>query len=195
MILYRERKLSLYHIKEKIREMWDLSKKPLAARREYIRDNLGVIYNDPGHQKAIDSGMDWLCQAQDNNEFGDGGVADAYYLTTGWGPSYPETTGYIIPTFIEYGRMKRDAAIIERAKRMLDWLCAIQLSDGSFQGGVINAEPRRPTVFNTGQIIMGLAAGVKEFAICIGMVSCAQLTGWLRFRMRMAPGVISNLHL
>jgi hypothetical protein len=46
---------------------------------------------------------------------------------------------------------------------MMDWLVSIQFADGSFQGGVIDAEIRQSTVFNTGQILLGLAAGVDEF--------------------------------
>lgn len=40
----------------------------------------------------------WLCQAQDASE--DGGVVGRYRLDRGWTSSYPETTGYIIPTFV-----------------------------------------------------------------------------------------------
>jgi hypothetical protein len=35
----------------------------------------------------------------------------------------------------------------------------MQFPDGAFQGGVIGASPRVPVVFNTGQILLGLAAG------------------------------------
>jgi hypothetical protein len=46
---------------------------------------------------------------------------------------------------------------------MLDWLVSLQFPDGAFQGGAVYAEPRLPVVFNTGQILLGLAAGVGEF--------------------------------
>jgi hypothetical protein len=46
---------------------------------------------------------------------------------------------------------------------MLDWLVAIQLPDGAFQGGTITDRPVAPTTFNTGQILMGLSAGSTEF--------------------------------
>jgi hypothetical protein len=46
---------------------------------------------------------------------------------------------------------------------MLDWLVSIQLSSGGFQGGVVDAVPVVPVVFNTGQILIGLAGGVGEF--------------------------------
>lgn len=46
---------------------------------------------------------------------------------------------------------------------MLDWLVSIQFPEGGFQGGTVDATPRVPVTFNTGQILMGLAAGVREF--------------------------------
>jgi len=46
---------------------------------------------------------------------------------------------------------------------MLDWLVSIQLPGGGFQGGMVNQTPVVPVTFNTGQMLMGLAAGVSEF--------------------------------
>jgi hypothetical protein len=46
---------------------------------------------------------------------------------------------------------------------MLDWLVSIQLPDGAFQGGMIDERPIVPMTFDTGQILIGLASGVREF--------------------------------
>jgi hypothetical protein len=46
---------------------------------------------------------------------------------------------------------------------MLDWLVDIQYPNGSIQGGRIDSSPRVPVTFNTGQVLLGLAAGVVEF--------------------------------
>ncbi|MBI5650356.1 MAG: terpene cyclase/mutase family protein [Chloroflexi bacterium] len=136
---------------------------PRAARIEYLRDHLGFIRRDPGIQAAIDSGIAWLCLAQDQSASSDGGVANFYNLLTGWGPSYPETTGYIIPTMLAYSKFTSNQTVRACAKRMLDWLVSIQFPNGSFQGGHIGAKPVQPTVFNTGQILLGLTSGVREF--------------------------------
>jgi len=93
----------------------------------------------------------------------DGGVARDFSLLKGWASSYPETTGYIVPTVLDVARRTGDRALRVRGKRMLDWLVSIQFPEGGFQGGKIDAEPRVPVTFNTGQILMGLAAGVVEF--------------------------------
>lgn len=135
---------------------------PGLARKEYLRDHLGFPRRDPGIEKAIDCGVAWLCLAQDESYSRDGGVAEWYSLLTGWSISYPETTGYIIPTILDYARSKDDNAVRDRATLMLDWLVSIQFQDGSFPGGNIKAQPRKPTIFNTGQILLGLASGVTE---------------------------------
>ena len=151
-----------YRIRKTIEGMRGLWKLPKAAKNEYLRDHLRLPRKDPGIERAINHGAGWLCLAQDNSASSDGGVADVYSLISGWGPSYPETTGYIIPTMLAYAKMRQDDTIRHRAKRMLDWLVSIQFPDGSFQGGNIHAQPRVPTVFNTGQILLGLASGVRE---------------------------------
>jgi rhamnogalacturonyl hydrolase YesR len=107
--------------------------------------------------------IDWLCRAQDSSETHDGGVARHFSLISGWCPSYPETTGYIIPTILNFARVTEDTQLLERGRKMLDWCLAIQFSNGAFQGGVIGSQPHVPVTFNTGQILLGLAAGAKEF--------------------------------
>ncbi len=46
---------------------------------------------------------------------------------------------------------------------MLDWLVSIQYPEGGFQGGLVDQQPAVPVTFNTGQILLGLAAGTKAF--------------------------------
>jgi hypothetical protein len=88
----------------------------------------------------------------------DGGVARHYSLIDGWGASYPETSGYIIPTLLEFGKRYQRNDVIERARKIADWLLSIQFPEGGFQGGMVNQTPRVPVTFNTGQILIGLAA-------------------------------------
>jgi hypothetical protein len=105
--------------------------------------------------------VNWLCQAQDESKSRDGGVARHFSVIDGWSTSYPETTGYIVPTMLELARRWKNDDLRDRARRMLDWLCAIQLPCGGFQGGTIDATPVAHVTFNTGQILLGLAAGVS----------------------------------
>jgi hypothetical protein len=136
---------------------------PPAAKAERRRDAQGLPELDPGAERIIDEGVAWLGRAQDCSASADGGVARDYSLIRGWATSYPETTGYIVPTMIAYSHLRDTEEARERARRMLDWLAAIQLSGGGFQGGRIEAKPVVPVTFNTGQILLGLAAGTEEF--------------------------------
>lgn len=136
---------------------------PADARRERRTDHRDGLGNDPGPEAVIKACGDWLVRAQDFSASADGGVARDYSLLRGWATSYPETTGYIIPTMLTLAEHLGDSEFLERARRMLDWCVAIQLPGGGFQGGRIDAQPVVPVTFNTGQILLGLAAGVKAF--------------------------------
>ena len=133
------------------------------ARDELRRDRGGLPAHDPGPERTLAAALEWLARAQDCSTTADGGVAHHYSLLTGWSPSYPETTGYIVPTLLEYGRQAGHADSADRARRMLDWLTRIQLESGAYQGGTVDARPVVPVTFNTGQILIGLAAGAAAF--------------------------------
>src|SRR5262249_3862021 len=135
---------------------------PLAAASERRKDHEGLPDFDPGIERAVNEAVAWLGRAQDRSRTRDGGVARHYSLVDGWGSSYPETTGYIVPTLLNVARILGGDAgedARERARRMLDWLVSIQLPEGGFQGGMIDQTPVVPVTFNTGQILLGLAAG------------------------------------
>lgn len=146
-----------------LRNWFEMRGLPEAAKEAVRRDRLGVPSIDPGADVIVDVTTDWLCRAQDNTASDDDGVARHYSLISHWSTSYPETTGYIIPTFLRVAELRGSDDLKVRTKRMLDWCKAIQLECGGFQGGRIDAQPVVPVTFNTGQILIGLAAGVREF--------------------------------
>ncbi len=61
--------------------------------------------------------------------------------------SYPEVTGYLIPTLLEWGER-------ERAVGFARWLLSVQNTDGSWS----DAAGMSPYTFDTGQILKGLLA-------------------------------------
>ncbi len=133
------------------------------AWREALSDQFHGLGDDCGPQAAIDAGLLWLGVAQDNTASGDGGIARHYSPLTGWAASYPETTGYAIPTLLLHGSLRADAGLLDRARRALDWLLSIQMANGAFQGSTIGVTPVVAVTFDTGQILMGLAAGARTF--------------------------------
>lgn len=136
---------------------------PALARGVLRRDLAGLPSADPGSAGVQAALIDWLCAAQDHSASADGGVARSYDLKSGWETSYPETTGYIVPTFIDCAQRFARPELAQRARRMVDWLVSIQLPEGGFQGGRIDSVPVVPVTFNTGQILLGLAAAVRAF--------------------------------
>src|SRR5450755_2280312 len=78
--------------------------------------------------------LQWLFRAQDSTL--DRGVSYGYFpisAARGWDVSYPETTGYIMTTLVEYGRRTSWAEPIERARSMALWEAEIQMPTGAVQ--------------------------------------------------------------
>jgi hypothetical protein len=98
----------------------------------------------------------WLGRAQDAT--GNGGVAWAYRLRSGWGGAYPETTGYIVPTFLNLATALGEPAYRDRASKAIEFLLPLQMDGGPFPAGTLERTDRSPSIFNTGQIICGLTA-------------------------------------
>ena len=98
-------------------------------------ERLGLLNQSPRTGGLhLDACINWLCLAQDATA--DGGVSQTYLVRSGhWANSYPETTGYIIPTFYSYASLRGRDDIRARARRMLDWECEIQLPDGGVVAG------------------------------------------------------------
>ncbi len=116
----------------------------------YISEKVFPAYSDELHLQAT---MKWLTEAQD--VCGGEGVSCAYYLKTGWGVAYPETSGYILATFLAYADYKADSAFVDRAKQLGDWEIKIQAPNGGVYSSPILKQTR---VFNTGQVILGWCA-------------------------------------
>ncbi|HXK94408.1 MAG TPA: prenyltransferase/squalene oxidase repeat-containing protein, partial [bacterium] len=134
-----------------------------AARNAVLRDMRGIAKQDPGTETVLQAGFDWLARAQDRSSSADGGVSRHFNLLTGWDSSYPETTGYILNTWVERASTPGHADLEPRIQKAVDWLCSIQLPEGGFPGGVIGENQTVPVVFNTGQIVLGLAATASTF--------------------------------
>jgi len=133
---------------------------------EQSREWLGGYPADPKHEPHLVAAIAWLMRAQDATP--DGGVSRAfslawhpYFARRGWQPSYPETTGYIVPTFYAASQRLGCLELAARAERAARWEIEIQLPTGAVRGGVMG-EPESPAVFNTGQVLLGWLAALEE---------------------------------
>ena len=112
------------------------------------------------HNTHLSAAVDWLCRAQNQRDglTDSGGVSAGWSFEDEWLPSYPETSGYIVETFVEASIVLARPELIQRAHRILDWELSIQNTDGSFPGHF--GEPgSHPVIFNTGQIMHGMNCG------------------------------------
>src|SRR5688500_12678676 len=98
----------------------------------------------PWRQKksSYDKAMDWFKA----NVVRDKGIIVHTRLPV----SYPEVTGYFVPTLYQWGET-------ELARICTKWLVSVQLSDGAFHvpDGV-------PYIFDTAQVVRGLCAAFEH---------------------------------
>jgi uncharacterized protein YyaL (SSP411 family) len=134
--------------------------RPDTLTRAIYRDLRGKQTTPRSDEEHLSAAIGWLYRSQDVTE--DGGSAAHYSLLTGWEDSYPETTGYIIPTLYDYADYIGSEEPRRRAEEMAEWLLNIQLSSGAFPAGIGADTSSGPSVFNTGQIIFGLIRTYHE---------------------------------
>jgi hypothetical protein len=103
---------------------------PAVAKSELKYDRRGLAADDPSPASVVSASLEWLAVAQDRSKSADRGVARDYSLVTGWATSYPETTGYIAPTLIEYGHRTGDHSPMNRTAA---WLRASRDADGCWR--------------------------------------------------------------
>jgi len=166
-------------------------------RPEYRAAKTGRAPEGTPAERQLAAAMSWLCRAQDATP--DGGVSRGFALLhkpyfggRGWQPSYPETTGYIIPTFYDYAQRSGDSSFTERAARMAAWESECQLPNGAVQGGVIG-QARSPAVFNTGQVIFGWLRAHRETGEASFLDSAVRAGGFLVGRMARDGGWYAEL--
>ena len=116
-----------------------------------------------GHDTHLTAAISWLCRAQDirSNKTDSGGVAAGWSFEDGWLPSYPETSGYIVETFVAAADLLNQQYLLDRANKILEWELSIQNQDGSFPGHFGEASST-PVIFNTGQIMHGMNCGYQQ---------------------------------
>lgn len=119
------------------------------------------LIGEPVDYKAhLLAAVDWLERCHDASR--DGGLPGRYRLRGGWTPSYPETTGYAVPTFLRLARELPRERLVSRAKSCIEFLLGRQRIEGGFPGGEVGSDSDI-SVFNTGQILAGLDAWDAEY--------------------------------
>ena len=130
----------------------------LSLGKKAIFDSLGITGKIPNSKTSLDLTFQWIKSSFDANK--DGGSSAYYRFGAGWKGSYPETTGYLIPTIYEYSKFKGNSEWRDLAKKASDWLLSIQDISGGWQGLQID-EKCDLRVFNSAMILDGLVATYK----------------------------------
>ena len=147
----------------------------MLLRQKFDRNrNARGGFSDLDHIKAA---ARWLCAAQDSQT--DGGIAGRYRLDRGWTSSYPETTGYLIPTLLKLDRVLPGLDFMKRAARAVEFLLGVQLPDGAFPAMEIAENRIDPTPFDTGQILHGLIAWHKATGDERARAAAQRAANWL----------------
>jgi hypothetical protein len=120
---------------------------------------LGRVAPDEQHLQEV---ISWLKRSHDVT--GRQGSSAGYNLLFGWRSAYPETTGYLIPTFLKYGARYGDEDAVQRALDMTEWELGVQYESGGIPGSRLGVRNAQPVVFNTGQVIFGLLAAHQRTA-------------------------------
>jgi len=117
----------------------------------------------------------WLARAQDVTP--DGGLSHGYFpfrSTGGWRPSYPEISGYTVPTLFAYSAAVGDVAFHQRAVRMAMFVISCQMPSGAIYGGTVRPVAERvPVAFNTGMALLGFSEAYRQTGETI-FVECAR---------------------
>ena len=172
--------MSNFSVRQALRQgrdgaVWRPSRAKLLFNQKIGRHrNIRAGYGDEEHLRAA---AGWLARAQDAT--GDGGVSGRFRLNSGWTSSYPETTGYIIPTFLALADEEWGGEFKERARRAIEFLLPLQLEAGGFPGGEIRTNKSQPSFFNTAQIIAGLVAWHRASDDERALLSARRAADWL----------------
>jgi hypothetical protein len=157
-----------------------------ARRLRYgIEEHLRRLPDQPAPRSTHFHGtLAWLLRAQDSTP--DDGVSAGYQPARRvWFPSYPETTGYIVPTILRLashlevgGDVAAAAELRARARRMGEWEIEVQMPEGCVQADYMGTSPK-PAVFNTGQVLFGWCALHDYDRDPAWLVAAGKAAAWL----------------
>jgi hypothetical protein len=137
--------------------IWLVAGDAVSAWTQWLPVRCGRLRADEEHLQAV---IAWLKRSHDVT--GRQGSSAGYSLLGRWRPAYPETTGYLIPTFLNYGTGYDDEDAVHRAVEMAEWELKLQYDSGGIPGRHVGVQNAPPVVFNTGQVIFGLLAVYRQ---------------------------------
>ncbi len=124
---------------------------------------------------SAQSAFNWIRYSIDRNK---GNGSSAYFhVLKSWGPAYPETSGYIIPTLLKYSSTFEDSYAYVLAEKLVHWLLSMQLKNGSIPGSTESKD--QAFVFDNSQIILGLCSFYDKHPDKIDPDKIKSICSWL----------------
>jgi uncharacterized protein YyaL (SSP411 family) len=96
-----------------------------------------------------------------------------------WRASYPETTGYTIPTLIECARRLDRPELRDLAIGLADYVSRVRTPEGGVGHWSDSAARITPIVFDTGQVIFGWLAAWRETGVPKYLDDAVKAADWL----------------
>lgn len=129
----------------------------------------------------IEKALHFLIKSIDRDTGGSSAFySNIRYPFNGWSAPYPETTGYIIPTFFEASKIEGYQHLTQYAITMADWIISLQSQDGALPGGLYYAKKKNEkSNFNTAQMIIGLVAAYQNTKKDKYIDSASKAAKWL----------------
>jgi len=143
-------------------------------------------------QARLQAVLEWIERAQ--RASGNGGISKGYHaLRRRWSPSYPETTGYTIPTLLNAAIALDRPELRVLALRLADYL----LKAATPEGAVVHwADPySQPIVFDTGQVLFGWLAAYSASQEECYLKAATQAGNWLASIQDSSGAWMTHQHL
>lgn len=143
-------------------------------------------------RQRLDAAIDWIQLA--HARAGDGGISKGYHSLRGsWFPSYPETTGYTIPTLLSAAASLDRPELHTLAFSLADYL----MKSATPEGGVAHwtSSASYPIVFDTGQVMFGWLAAFDAIADERYLQAAVRAGDWLASVQHSSGSWKDNQHL
>lgn len=115
-----------------------------------IEDIISDLGGQEKLQKRLTANLSWIEKSFENNNLK--GSSGSRSLLGKWSASYPETTGYLLPTVLAASSIPKHRRL-EIANSQYGYFKNLANSDGSFCQSESNSAP---IIFDTAQILLGL---------------------------------------
>jgi uncharacterized protein YyaL (SSP411 family) len=130
-------------------------------------------------RQHLEGAVRWILEAKERSQ--DGGIPACYdLLRRRWYPSYPETTGYTIPSLLDGANRLESSRLRRVAIALADYLLDVRTPEGAVgHWKYSTGEPARPVVFDTGQVIFGWLAAWRDTSEPAYLQAAGDAADWL----------------